>query len=311
LRRRWRLKGLRLKFPSFGELKSWRKTKKRFNFYLGILLFVLVFVVLGYAILFTLHDFQSRKISIDEDKDEVKVKVEAEEEAKIAVLEEVPKARVAIILDDAGDDTIGLDDALSIRSSLTISILPGLPSSALVARKVRDSGKEVMLHLPMEPENGKYVRVDGSMILAEMQDSKIKEIVKNSLKDVPGAVGINNHMGSKATQVKRVMQAVLEVAKEKGLYFIDSRTSRTSIAYDVAKDMGLKCSENYIFLDVDTSSDVVEERLAELVTRAKRRGKAIGIGHITRKTTLDILKRKMPEYEASGIKFVFASEVVK
>ncbi len=305
MRRRWISKLLNFKIPSFKEFRSWRRINRKFRFYLGGILFACVFLILGCAIVHKLYDFQSKKLVTT--KAEVKKEAKKEEVA----ITKIPKVRVAIILDDAGEDTVELEEALSIRAPLTISILPGLPKSAVVANRVLKNGKEVMLHLPMEPVNGKYVKYDNSMILVSMQDKKIKEFVERSINEVPAAIGVNNHMGSKATQDRRVMNAALDVVKEKGLYFVDSRTSRSSIAYEVAREKGLKSFQNYIFLDVNTSPEVIEKRLMELVAAAQKKGKAIGIGHITRKETIDVLKRKIPEYEAAGVKFVSVSDLVE
>lgn len=219
-------------------------------------------------------------------------------------------ARIAIILDDAGGDSINYREIFEIQEPLTISILPNLKHSSRVAKEAATCGKETMLHLPMQPENFAYIRTDGGMILDIMSDDTIRGIVIKDLATVPGVVGVNNHMGSKATKDKRVVLNFLSAVKERGLFFIDSRTSRDSIAYRLARENGIKSGRNEIFLDVVESEEAVEKRLGELVNYAMRNGSAIGIGHATRPATITALKKLMPAYEKEGVDFVFVSALV-
>jgi len=219
--------------------------------------------------------------------------------------------RVAIILDDAGGNFVDYNDIFSIDAPLTISVLPNMPGSLRIVDRARASGKEAILHLPMEPINGVYVRHDGSMVLTSMNDDSIKGVVTRDLATVPGVVGVNNHMGSKATEDPRVMDDVLSVIKEKGLFFVDSRTAHDSVAYDRAKAEGVRAAKNVIFLDVFQSEEAVEKKIGELVEMARQNGGAIGIGHATRINTVTALMRMIPEYKKQGVEFVFASALVK
>jgi polysaccharide deacetylase 2 family uncharacterized protein YibQ len=225
-----------------------------------------------------------------------------------AALREV---KVAVILDDAGGSVPDYDELFSIKVPMTVSVLPFLPTSAGVAKALEDAGFEVMLHLPMEPVNGNYMKRGGGMVACSEDDGGIRKIVLDDLASVKRAVGVNNHMGSKATADERVMKAVLMVIKEKGLYFVDSRTSRRSVGFKLAKSFGVPCAENNMFLDGGTSEAIIESNFRRLVSAAKRRGSAIGIGHATRPATIAVLKKLMPEYERKGVKFVYASELAK
>lgn len=219
--------------------------------------------------------------------------------------------RVAIILDDAGGNFVDYKDIFSIDAPITISVLPNMAGSAKVAAEARAAGKEVILHLPMEPQNGVYVRHDGGMVLTEMLEGDIRDVVLQDLRTVPGAVGVNNHMGSRATKDPRVVDAVLMAIKEKGLFFIDSRTARDSVAFERAGAGGVKAAKSSIFLDVFPSEEAVEKRIGGLVEIARRNGGAIGIGHATRINTVMALMKMIPEYKKQGVEFVFASTLVK
>jgi len=219
-------------------------------------------------------------------------------------------ARVAIILDDAGNDYINYNAIYSIASPLTLSVLPNLPASRRVALDAASHGMEVMLHLPMEPFDPAHAMSDGTMITTAMSSSEIESFIEKSIASVPGAKGVNNHMGSKATSDQRVTEHVMRCISSRGLFFVDSRTSPKSVAYGAAREVGLRAGRNELFLDVSANAEAVEAKLARLVEIAANKGYAIGIGHATRPVSISVLKRLMPQYEKKGVEFVFASSLV-
>ncbi len=221
------------------------------------------------------------------------------------------RVKLAIILDDAGGNTVDYNEIFSIGAPITLSVLPNLPTSKWVAGLARNHGLEVILHLPMEPENTKYAREDGEMVLTAMSEGEIKRVVEKDLESIGIAEGLNNHMGSKAVRDERVMKAVLKVAAEKNLYFIDSKTTRDSIAFKIAKKLKIPSVVNSSFLDVGTTKKDIEVKFKELVSKARKEGYAVGIGHATRKMTIEVLKELIPEYKERGIEFVYAGEVVR
>jgi hypothetical protein len=163
----------------------------------------------------------------------------------------------------------------------------------------------------MESVNGSYRKSGGGMVSCSASDQEIRKTVLDDLSSVKCAVGVNNHMGSKATADERVMKDVFNTLKGRGLYFIDSRTSDKSIAFKLAKSFRIHSAENNMFLDSETSQAYVEASFRRLILAAKQRGSAIGIGHATRPATISALKKLMPEYERDGVKFVFASELAR
>jgi hypothetical protein len=220
-------------------------------------------------------------------------------------------ARVAVILDDAGGNSTDHNGLYSIKDPLTVSVLPCLPMSAKTAKALADAGFEVILHLPMESLNGNYRRSGGGMVSCSDTDYEIRKTVLDDFSSVKWAVGFNNHMGSKATADERVMTDVFNSVKGRDIYFIDSRTTEKSVALKTAREFGIPSAENNIFLDTDTSQTFIEGRFRQLMSMARHKGSAIGIGHVTRPATIAVLKELMPEYKKEGIEFVYASELVK
>jgi polysaccharide deacetylase 2 family uncharacterized protein YibQ len=136
-------------------------------------------------------------------------------------------------------------------------------------------------------------------------------MVESYLAALTGVVGVNNHMGSKATQDERVMHAVLSVLKRHRLFFLDSLTSPRSIAYNSAIEMGVKTARNDLFIDDNTRDpERVMKRIQRLIERAKRNGTAVGIGHPHR-WTLEAISRMEPSLAQSGVRMVFLSELVR
>jgi polysaccharide deacetylase 2 family uncharacterized protein YibQ len=220
------------------------------------------------------------------------------------------KGKIAIIIDDFGNrwDAF-VRSFLDLNVDLTVSVIPGLEMSSRVAREMSERGYEVILHLPMEPISGKY-KDDGYIILSNMDRKSIRKVVKQSLISVPDAVGVNNHMGSKITSGKEVITMVLEEVQAHGLYFVDSRTIGSTVAYDVARQLGISCGKRDVFLDTDRDPEAVRKSIWELVRKAKANGFSIGIGHC-RRTTLNVLKEEIPRIQAEGYRFVHVSEVLR
>lgn len=226
--------------------------------------------------------------------------------------EEIDRAtgKIALIIDDFGAKWNSTIEAfLAMGSNITVSVLPGQRLSTKVVKEARKKGCEVILHLPMEPLSAPF-KDDGYIILAKMPQYKIRDVIQRSLNDVPGISGVNNHMGSKVTSDRQTITDVLYELKKRNLYFLDSRTSSSSIAYDVAKQMGMRCGKRDIFFDVDTDKKVIRHQIKLLADKASSRGFAVGIGHCY-KNTYEVLAEEIPKYQKKGYVFVTLSEVIR
>ena len=206
--------------------------------------------------------------------------------------------RVAIIIDDIGhNEGTVVADLLTMDAPLTFSILPLRPHSASLARRCGQLGREVLVHLPMEPAGYPGVDPGDGAILCFMQDDEIRGRVREAWASVAGAVGLNNHMGSRATTDLRVMNAVMEeLAVSGGAFFVDSFTSHESIGFSVAKAHGLPALASSIFLDQADDPDSISTNLDRLAQIARKRGSAVAIGH-PRRNTRDVLRRRLSEFE--------------
>ncbi|MDD3926513.1 MAG: divergent polysaccharide deacetylase family protein, partial [bacterium] len=161
-------------------------------------------------------------------------------------------AIAAIVIDD-----FGYSDGrpfLEMDAPLTFAVLPGLPHSRSVSRQAARQGRDVLLHLPMEPKNGS-LGFEKNTIKTAMTNREVEKRVEEALESVPEAIGVNNHMGSKATADPGTMTAVMRILADRGLFFLDSLTASDSVASSAAAGAGVVCLERDIFLDGSDDSD--------------------------------------------------------
>ncbi|MBC7330525.1 divergent polysaccharide deacetylase family protein [bacterium] len=215
--------------------------------------------------------------------------------------------RIAIVIDDVGYDIPLLQEFLQLEIPLTISILPNLPYSKKSAQLAFQAGREVILHMPMQPERN--FPMDSSFITLDLSSEEIEKRIGKALRSVPAAVGMSNHMGSLATQDRRVMDAVMSTIAKYNLFFLDSLTSPKSVACESARARGIPCLKRDVFLDNIDDANYVFEQVKKLVAVGKRKKKAIGIGHL-KKTTLEGLKLAIPYLEEEKIEVVPLSDLL-
>ena len=213
---------------------------------------------------------------------------------------------IAIVIDDFADDPIAAHFC-AIPQPLTFSILPRASQAPALAERVRTNGHEVLVHLPMEPQGG--ASLSANAILVGLDDEEIRRRVRRALRNVPHARGVNNHMGSKATANERVMRLVLSELKDRNLLFLDSRTTASSVAYQLAVDMDIRAINRDLFIDEIADAQAIQEKLWELAAIAAQSGQAIGVGH-NRRETLIALLAALPQLEKRGFRFVPVSQLL-
>jgi polysaccharide deacetylase 2 family uncharacterized protein YibQ len=216
----------------------------------------------------------------------------------------------AIVIDDLGNELGPAERIASWKAPVAGAVLPGVAYSAAAARALARGGKEVLLHLPMEPAGYPKVRPGPGVILRSQSDAEIVRTLESDLATVPGVVGVNNHMGSVATADPRVMRVVAGVLSDRGLFFLDSRTTDATVAERSAEEASVPAVSRRVFLDDVETEEAVSRQLAELVRRAREEGSAVAIGH-PYPTTLTVLEREMPGLAARGVKLVKVGELVR
>ena len=221
------------------------------------------------------------------------------------------KAKIAIVLDDWGYNLNNLETLERIRQPLTLAVLPHLVYSQRIGDFAIKIGKELILHLPLEPKRkNDYLGWEKTTITVDMSDEKIKEILFEALESLEGVKGVSNHMGSRATEDERVMGIIFKELKKRDLYFLDNRVTANSICEKLANKLSLKFISRDIFLDNEKNADYIKIQLKKLKALALNKGKVVGVGH-SYSLTLKVLEEEIPKIEKEGFEFVFLSELIK
>ncbi len=218
------------------------------------------------------------------------------------------RGKVAIIVDDIGYKLEGVEAFVEMGRPLNFAVLPGITHSYNESKLASEAGHTVILHLPMEPVNPNVNPGLGSVWVG-MSQEEVEEVIMDGLKKVPYATGVNNHMGSRVTADEEMMTKVLLVLEEKGLPFIDSRTTRDSVVIEVGKELGMDVLTNHFFLDNRNEVEYIKERIRILAMRALREGYAIGIMH-DKPDRPAAIKSILPELESAGIDLVYLGELI-
>ena len=186
--------------------------------------------------------------------------------------------RVAIIIDDIGYKKAIADQFFDLDMNISFSFLPFGPHTAVLLQKAGDRGCDILLHLPMEPKKSKYDPGPGALYL-KMSKSQIEDTFKKDLAAIPMAIGLNNHMGSRFSEDRKAMGYLMELIKDRDLFFVDSLTSAGSVGYELAGKMGVKTGKRSVFLDNEQDKEKIKKQLDVLIRLARKNGSAIGIGH--------------------------------
>ncbi len=218
-------------------------------------------------------------------------------------------AKVAIIIDDWGYSTKNCQYLRDIKSHVTVAVLPDLPHSADVIQCAHEAGQEIMLHLPMEPHDNSDKYPEDYVLKTSMSPIKVDSLLTKILDKMPFVDGVNNHMGSKATEDKRLMTTVFKQLKYRGLFFVDSRVTSKSVCAPLARQMDVPFTARDIFLDNVNERKAIENQLAALARIAKKRGKALAIGH-DRSLTLQVIADRIPWFTEQGIELVPVREYI-
>ncbi len=219
------------------------------------------------------------------------------------------RPRVAIVMDDLGHELKSARALIDIPLPVTFAILPYPSQAASVARLAHRHGHEVMLHIPMEPRGYPAIDPGPQALLHTMGTAELQGQLRKWLDLLPHVVGGNNHMGSRLTEQRESMIAVLEVMRERGLFFVDSKTSSASVAVKEAHRLGVPVTLRDVFLDNVREVPAIAREIQKLAGVARRRGSAVGICH-PYPETLAALRQEAEVLREQGIEVVPVSKLL-
>jgi len=218
--------------------------------------------------------------------------------------------RIAFIIDDWGQSTANCRYLKDIPEPIAVSILPGLRHTKDVANCTATNHKLAMLHLPLEALHNYDFYPPNYIIKTSMKPSLASKILDDDLAQLPSIEGVNNHMGSKATEDKPLMKLIFKRIKKQGLFFIDSMTAHNTVCAALADEIGISFGKRDVFLDNVNTREAIVKQILVLAQKARHRGYAVAIGH-DRHLTMQVIKDEIPWLEKQGFQIVSIKDLLK
>ena len=219
------------------------------------------------------------------------------------------RPRMAIVVDDLGLNKRIAEEFLRLEAPLTFAIFPLQPSSRRIAHKAHAEGREIILHLPMEPQGYPLKDPGKGALLVSMDERELLCQLRKDLEAVPFITGVNNHMGSRFMEDGEKVRLVLRELKQRKLFFLDSRTTSKSQGYHIAQELSLRADIRDLFLDNESDVGYTKRQLKRLIYLARNHGTAIGICH-PYPSTITALEEMIPQIQEEGIQIVPLSQAL-
>lgn len=226
---------------------------------------------------------------------------------------DAPRPRVAVVIDDFGFDTKRTPpdaDWVALPFPVSYAVMPASPRTRQAAKAVREAKRELLIHYPFDPFQSLSLPADA----VDPGDlAKVKTLLDEAFRDIPGAAGLNNHISARATANRPLMRAFMPLIKGRVGFFLDSRTSAKTVAYEEAKAAGIPAAIEYIFLDTEKPGDREDcvRYLRRAASRARKTGEAVAIGHHYWPGTLSCLREEVPRLQEQGVEFVRVSSLAR
>lgn len=215
-------------------------------------------------------------------------------------------AEIALIIDDIGNNFRDAK-AFELPRDVALSILPHKALTSRYAQRAVLEQREVLLHMPMESISG--LKQEQAVLLASMSAQTIRHNLQLAFATVPNALGLNNHMGSRLTQLDEPMRATMDYLHQRGLVFVDSRTTKFSQVEIIGQQTGVQTLRRHVFLDNDLDVSQIDRQYKRLIRLAKKYGQALAIGH-PHPQTINYLIRNIPELAKQNIQLIALSDML-
>ena len=219
--------------------------------------------------------------------------------------------RVAIIIDDMGANKRRARELMNFDAPITLSFFPSCRNSRKLAQEALKKGKEVILHMPMEPYGFPEINPGKGGLLMSMTEEELHQQIRENLDKIPHIRGINNHMGSRFMEDEHRVSILMKELKARKLFFLDSRTTPKTVGYTTARKFGIKTGQRDVFLDNNSDDEAeIRRNISKLAEIAKNEGEAIGIAH-PHPSTIRSLREMLPKLKERGIEIVPLSDLME
>ena len=227
------------------------------------------------------------------------------------VVEKKVGPRVAIIIDDMGSSKRRARELINLEAPITLSFFPLSRNSRKLAQEASEKGKEVILHMPMEPHGFPEINPGKGALLMSMAEGELHRQIHENLEAIPFIKGVNNHMGSRFMEDDQRVSILIKELRGRNLFFLDSRTTPKTVGYRIAKKMDIKTGQRDVFLDNNSYDEAeIKKNILALAKIAKTEGKAIGIGH-PHPATIKSLREMIPKLKKRGVEIVPLSQIME
>ncbi|MGB5178592.1 MAG: divergent polysaccharide deacetylase family protein [Gammaproteobacteria bacterium] len=218
---------------------------------------------------------------------------------------------IALIIDDLGNQREQGMRAVTLPGPVACAFLPHAPFTRALASQAHAYRKEIMLHLPMQALDHEHMRVEKGMLTLDMTEQQFMDALAGDIASVPHVSGLNNHKGSLLTQHPGNMAWLMQAINQRGdLFFIDSRTTKATVARQLAVEYGVPSSSRNVFLDNDPDPEAVRVQFRKLIAIARRDGTALGIGHPL-PDTLSVLAEELENLQRQGVQLLPVSRLIE
>jgi len=219
------------------------------------------------------------------------------------------KGTICIVIDDFGfSNNNTILEFLNLNPNLTIAIIPGTPYAQWIGRYADSLNIETIIHMPMESHNDDH-RSYPISLNEKLNDTLVKKRIQAAFNEIPTAVGMNNHQGSKATENLQLMKNLARTLKEMNKIFLDSFTNPESRAFLTMRRYGVPTQLRQVFLDHIENEIKIKDNLDSLKLLSHQMEIAIGIAHV-KDITLKVLEKELPLLESQGYRIIKLSEAV-
>ena len=206
---------------------------------------------------------------------------------------------LVIVIDDVGYSVTRGARAIALPGPITIAVLPFAPHTPHLVKQAVSAGKDVIVHQPMQPQPSAHAREEQGTLRLEMTPHKFDALVSAALDAVPGRVGLSNHTGSLLTAHHQPMQRLMQQLSQRGLYFLDSRTTAQTVALNVAQQFGVPALKRDVFLDHVPTADAIHQAFEQALYVARQQGHAVLIGH-PYPVSLEYLEARLPSVQTTS-----------
>lgn len=257
---------------------------------------------------FPTNEKSAQDVLIDTPKTPIVVDETVNEIAAQELVENDDRPSITIIIDDLGYNRRGMEESLDLPVEVALAILPHTPFSKKTARAATEQARTILLHVPME--NERELKLGPGGLYKKMDEAELKKTLQEGIESVPGITGINNHMGSLLTQDVESMQWVMEVIQPLELFFVDSLTSPNSVALSKALSFDLTTTRRDVFLDNIQEEKAIDKQFKRLLAIARKRGKALAIGH-PYPATMNYLAKHLSQLEDEGVQLISLADYIE